>query len=323
MCVRSARDKMNYACSFLFFGPPGVGKTSMAMAMADEMAWRDFYKVGIRAIKEHKELANLKLNEVSSERAAEFGAHRQSKGRKISTVNSSLRVLRRILGLAVEWGVIESTPKIKKFPGERHREHVVAHDEEAKYLTVAQEPLGSVAAVLVDTGLRPEECFRLCWESITWSNGRYGTFLVMHGKTAAARRLMPMTPRVRAILESRWESGRQPVEGWVWPAPTRSGHLEPSSIKKQHSKALKASGVRRFVLYSLRHTFLTRLGESGCDAWMLARIAGHSSIAVSARYVHPSTDAVFAAVDRLGGHKIGHTRKQASVSADPTKRLPA
>jgi len=28
--------------------------------------------------------------------------------------------------------------------------------------------VGSVAAVLVDTGLRREECFRLRWESITW-----------------------------------------------------------------------------------------------------------------------------------------------------------
>jgi hypothetical protein len=24
----------------------------------------------------------------------------------------------------------------------------------------------------------------------------------------------------------------------------------------------------------LRHTFLTRLGESGCDAWTLMRVAG-------------------------------------------------
>jgi integrase len=63
----------------------------------------------------------------------------------------------------------------------------------------------------------------------------------------------------------------------------------------------------RVVLYSLRHTFLTRLGQSGCDVWTLARIAGHASIAISSRYVHPSEDAVLDAISRLGGHKIGHS----------------
>jgi integrase len=57
--------------------------------------------------------------------------------------------------------------------------------------------------------------------------------------------------------------------------------------------------VRPFVLYALRHTFLTRLGEAGCDAGTLARIAGHSSIAMSARYVHPSQDAVMNIFSRL------------------------
>jgi integrase len=64
---------------------------------------------------------------------------------------------------------------------------------------------------------------------------------------------------------------------------TFSGHVEPSSLKKQHRKALRLAGVRPFVLYSLRHTFLTRLGESGCEAWTLARIAGHGSVAISSR----------------------------------------
>jgi integrase len=285
--------------------------------------WRDFYKVGIRAIKEYKALANLGLDEITSENAAEFAAYRQSKGRKVSTVNSSLRVLRRILGLAVEWGALQSAPKIKKLPGERHREHVVSFDEEAKYLAAAFEPLGSVAAVLVDTGMRPEECFRLRWDAITWVNGRHGTLLVTHGKTAAARRVLPMTPRVRTILQARWGDAGKPIGGWVWPASTRRGHIEPSSVKKQHSKAVKASNVRPFVLYSLRHTFLTRLGESGCDTWTLARIAGHSSIAISARYVHPSHDSVLAAVERLGGHKIGHNENQQVLTQPATNALPA
>ncbi len=269
--------------------------------------WLDFYRVGLRAIKGCKVLANLKLDEISSERATEFGAYRQAQGLEISTVNSSLRVLRRVLRIASEWGMLSVVPRIKMLPGERHRERVVSFEEEARYLAAARQPLACVGAVLVDTGMRPEECYRLRWEAITWVNGRNGTFLVTHGKTKAARRVLPMTPRVRSILEERWRSTGTPQEGWIWTAPTQSGHIEPSSLKKQHRRALSDSRVRPFVLYSLRHTFLTRLGESGCDAWTLARIAGHSSITISARYVHPSEDAVLSAVEKLGRHRIEHS----------------
>lgn len=87
--------------------------------------------------------------------------------------------------------------------------------------------------------------------------------------------------------------------------------MEHDTLRVQHKKALKESKVRPFVLYSLRHTFLTRLGESGCDVWTLARIAGHSNIAISQRYVHPSEDAFLSAMSRLGGHNSGHTAKTA------------
>ena len=282
--------------------------------------WRDFYKVGLHAIHGYQPLSSLRLDEISSERAGEFAAYRRAKGAQVSTVNASLRVLRRALRLAAEWGLIATVPKIKLLPGERHREFVLTPQEENLYLAAAPEPLASVAAVLAETGLRPEECYRLRWEAITWTNGRNGSLIVTHGKTAAARRALPMTPRVRFHLEGRWEEAGQPKEGWVWPAPTRSGHIEPSSLNKQHIKALRLSGVRRFVLYSLRHTFLTRLGQSGCDAWTLARIAGHSSIAMSARYVHPSEDAVLDAVERLGGHKTGHSQKSL-LPVDATQSL--
>src|SRR5262249_54596525 len=153
---------------------------------------------------------------------------------------------------------------------------------------------------------------------LTWVNGRNGTLLVTHGKTASARRVLPMTPRVRSLLEHRWAAAGKLSEGWIWPASTQSGHVEGSSIKKQHIKALRLSGLRPFVLYSLRHTFLTRLGASGCDAWTLARIAGHSSIAISSRYVHPSEDAVLNAIARLGRHNSGHTENSATTATVPT-----
>jgi integrase len=269
--------------------------------------WLDYYRPGIRIILSYKPLANLRLNEITSEKVADFAAWRQSAGLQVSSVNSSLQVLRRVTRLAAQWGTVEIAPSIKMLPGARHREHVVKPDEEARYLSAAPEPLSSLAAILTDTGMRPDECYRLRWESVTWTNGRNGNILVTHGKTAAARRVLPLTVRAKSILRTRWETAGRPTEGWVWSAPTRSGHFEKSTLKKQHKKALRLSRVRPFVLYSLRHTFLTRLGESGCDAWTLARIAGHSSVAMSARYVHPSEDAVLSALDRLGGHNFGHS----------------
>jgi integrase len=267
-----------------------------------------WYRTGIRALTNYRPLADAHLNEINGELASAFAAHRLHEGMQVSTANNSLRALRRILNLAVEWAVLSTATKVKVLSGERRRERVLTSEEEARYLAAAPEPLASIAVVLADTGTRPEECFRLRWESITWLNGRNGALLVTHGKTAAARRVLPMTPRVRGVLESRWNKLGKPEEGWVWPALTLSGHVEPSSLRKHHAKAVTDAKVRAFVLYSLRHTFLTRLGQSGCDAWTLARIAGHASINISARYVHPSEDAVLDAIARLGGHKIGHSQ---------------
>jgi integrase len=279
-----------------------------------------WYRTGIRALTGYKPLADARLDEITSELASDFAAYRLREGMQVATANNSLRMLRRILNLAVEWGVLATAPRIKVLPGERRRERVITPDEEAKYLAAAPEPLASIATVLSDTGMRPEECFRLLWESVTWVNGRNGALLVTHGKTAAARRVIPMSPRVRMVLESRWNAAGKPEDGWVWPAGTRSGHVEPSSLRKQHANAFKAIAaeaternekpVRRFVLYSLRHTFLTRLGQSGCDVWTLARVAGHSSIGISARYVHPSEQAVFSALEKMSRPGIDEPVKQ-------------
>ena len=44
---------------------------------------------------------------------------------------------------------------------------------------------------------------------------------------------------------------------------------------------------------------LTRLGEAGADAFTIMRIAGHSSVTVSQRYVHPTPEGMERAFERL------------------------
>ncbi len=55
------------------------------------------------------------------------------------------------------------------------------------------------------------------------------------------------------------------------------------SLRTQTEAALDLAGD--FVLHSLRHTMLTRLGESGVGAFTIMQIAGHGSIVVSERYI--------------------------------------
>jgi integrase len=254
-----------------------------------------WYRSGFRAIRAYAPLAQCHLNEITCEHFADFAAHRQAEKMAVSTVNSNLRVLRRVLGLAVEWGLITVMPKMRLLRGERSRDRVISAEEEQRYLLIAPEPLASIVTILFDTGLRTDECFRLLWENISWTNGRHGTLAVAYGKSGAARRVLPMTARVRVTLENRWLAAGKPEIGFVWPRETGSGYIHDETVRRAHLKVVEAAKIRHFVLYSIRHTFLTRLGQSGCDAWTLARIAGHNSIKVSSRYVHPNEDAVTAA----------------------------
>lgn len=91
-------------------------------------------------------------------------------------------------------------------PDEPRRERVVTMDEVAKYLATAPEPLAAIAAVRVDTRVRPEECFRLCWEAITWVKGRHGTVFMTRGNGSSP---------ACSTNDTEGESDpRRPLGGW-------------------------------------------------------------------------------------------------------------
>jgi len=145
-----------------------------------------------------------------------------------------------------------------------------------------------------------EELFRLRWDQV-----RNGAMHILPGKTENARRVIPLSDRAESVIESRRQGDRS--SHWVFPAPTRTGHIEKSSLKKQHLRAIKDSKVAPFVFYELRHTCLTRWAEH-MDPYTLAYLAGHSDFAMTKRYVHPQKETVRKAMAKVrGGHTSGHT----------------
>lgn len=77
--------------------------------------------------------------------------------------------------LKPKWGKTDKALcKVRMLPGEAHRERVLTPEEEVRYLNAAREwstlrrpLLPDVAVILLDCGLRPEECFRLRWDNIS------------------------------------------------------------------------------------------------------------------------------------------------------------
>ena len=67
---------------------------------------------------------------------------------------------------------------------------------------------------------------------------------------------------------------------------------------------------------------LTRLGEAGTDAFTM-RIAGHSSVTVSQRYVHASQESIenaFEKLDALNRSKRGATAAVPTISTTVEKK---
>ena len=303
-----------------------------------------YYENGANRLLAFERLAGERLDAITSDRVAEYATKRQqAKGKRgdllqVASLNRELQVLRRMFHLAQEWGRVEcALPRVKMLPGEKHRERVLTAAEEdlffrgastdamAQYADAAL--LRDVATILLDCALRPEECFRLRNENVA------GDSLEIHyGKSDNARRRIPMTPRVKATLDMRLSKANG--SAWVFPAQTKSGHIEPSSLKKQHLKAIaEATRIMReetrrddearlepFELYTLRHTCLTRWAPH-MDPWTLAYLAGHRDMNITKRYVHPQEQTIRAAMKRArmeeNGHTFGHTTQKPGLEALP------
>ena len=306
----------------------------------------EYYKNGIKRLTAFGPLAKSRLDAITPIAITDFVERLRADELQISSINRILEVLRRMLRHSLEWGKIEKVPpKIQMLPGENERDRVLTGDEERRYLAAAASKVGAeieeayrralnglrarkgeipaepdpyllrdVTTILIDCALRPEECFRLRWQHV-----RDGAIHVPFGKTENARRDVPLTPRSSVLLDMR-AAGRR--SDWVFPAPTRSGHIEKSTLKKQHAKALKFADVETFTLYTFRHTCLTRW-SAHMDPYTLAYLAGHSDFSTTKRYVHPQTDTVRAAMERARGERGGHSFRHRDEKAARTPSAPA
>jgi integrase len=259
----------------------------------------EFYAQQLKRLLDYEPLANTALDKISEELIESFVQYRIQQKVSPATVNRALATLRRLLRLSYDWKIIDRIPKISLLTGETAREFVLSYRDEETYLKIAPISLRDIAMLILDTGLRAGEALNLERKNVVFQplkGAKFGFIHVDEGKSKNAKRNLSLTERVRAMLEDRFKNHKSE---WVFPASDGTPMLV-SSLDHLHAKVrefLKLSP--EFVIHSLRHTYLTRIGEAAADAFTIMKLAGHSSITMSQRYVHPTPEAMEKAVERL------------------------
>lgn len=285
----------------------------------------DYYQQGARLLIS-SDLASLALDSITDREAGQFIA--ANSHRSPSTINKGLRTLRRSLNLAAEWGKLGKKPKITLAKGERQRDRVLSREEAQTYLAACPQPWRDVATLMLTTGMRPGECQVLRWESVLLDS-EGGMVQIADGKSKSARRILPLIPDALHALRSRHEAQGCPAEGWVFPSRSRSGHLERWGYKDQHKRALELIAkaheidatlpmIVPFQPYCLRHTGLTWIAPH-TDAYTLAKIAGHSSIATTMKYIHVQSETVQKAFERAAGIPTKSPTRDEPAAEDKAK----
>ncbi len=248
-----------------------------------------FYEGCIERLLAFAALADAPLNAITGDLAGRYARHRQEVAENsVVTVNGDLRTLRRVLHLAADWGRLEHAPAVHELPQPKGRSRVLSFKEEAQYLACGSGNLRDATILAVDTGMRPNsELFPLPWADVDLTvrpESPNGVIHVRQGKTASAQRSLPLTPRAAEVLQRRKKEAEvlPKKSAFVFPGAGNSGHI--ISLQHPHEDAIEDAKLQPFEYYCWRHTFGTRAAQSGMDRFTLARLMGHSSPAVAARY---------------------------------------
>ena len=202
-----------------------------------------------------------------------------------ASANTALRTLRRMFRKAKEtqkfWGELPAIKLRKEVPRSLAMTRADA-EKIASYM--ADGDAKDALLILRGTGMRPNECFSMRWEFVNLGEKFY---LNPEGKTATARRVIPLLEESGIILSRRHLAQGLPSQGWVFPSKSGSGHIE--SIQKPFTCARKAAGLPdSMCLYSARHGVGTDLGKV-LSLREVMQILGHADTKTAMIYQNPTT----------------------------------
>jgi len=242
-----------------------------------------------------EDVERFKTTRSSEHKNARAGLKRKQTAKKLrpATVNRELACLKAMFNHAVKSDLPLRNPvsRVKFLKEQNEQTRVLSYEEQERYLEVATPVLRDIATLMLETGMRPEEVYRIRRENVSLAENR---LFNPYGKTKAARRLIAITAAARGILARRLVGAK----GYLFRCESDATRPIPKA-NNAHDRAVRDGKVAPFRLYDLRHTWATRAAMSGIDLVTLAAMLGHSRIQMVLRYAHPTQQHQTQAMQRL------------------------
>lgn len=243
--------------------------------------------------------STFRIGDMTAAELDRFISHMHGLKHAPGTINRKLVILRRILRWAEERNLMVKAPKVAFKKVAMGRIRWVTEDEEAVILGLlhqwGQNETRDTFIVLLDTGLRPSELWRLTKRDVDL---REKTLTVWKTKTGLPRTVY-MTGRVYEIMSERAGKGAARV------APdARLFTLGIVRFRRMWDKVRETMGLLddpHFVPYILRHTCASRMVQRGVPLRVVMEWMGHTEMDMTLRYAHLSPVSLKSAVAALEG----------------------
>ncbi len=184
-------------------------------------------------------------------------------------------------------------PRVKA----KRRPPTYKQDELDRIFAACDEREKTIFATLLLTGFREEELCYLTWADVELGDLDNATVRVSgEGKEGFSpkdyeERVIPITRELAELL------GKLPRQ-WALVFPTKTGNRQTHLLRRLKEIA-DAAKVTNATLHKFRHTYATRLLESGCDIVTVQKLMGHSDIDTTRQYLDPDEKLKRSAVSKL------------------------
>ena len=249
-----------------------------------------------------------RLDQITRKNAMSFhNKLRESEGLSAASCDHHLKLLRRVMNLAVEWDIIEKNP-LNRIPlfNEDNRVNVYIDDDQLRRLlkvlhTHRNRPTCNVLLFLLSTGARLNEALTATWSQVDRDNGVW-VITALNSKSKRIRSV-PLNDSAIQVLDSLDDSTEYLFVS----------HRTGTRLKSIHTgwKAIRElAGVPHLTIHQLRHSFASFLVNDGRTLYEVQQILGHSVPTVTQRYAHLSVktlqSASQSASNRMNAAMVGN-----------------